>query len=50
MFKTVEIVPWQKKWAVRFSDIDGERADTKTKPNELGFYHYPMELNIDDII
>lgn len=31
-------------WDVYFEDLIGDRKDEATRPNALGFYHYPTYL------
>lgn len=44
-YKTIEIRPIEGQWVALRGNIGGERAEEKTAPNHLGFYHYPVTIS-----
>ena len=46
IYHTVRVDPNKDAWRVNFDKSNTlERADVKTKPNALGFYHYPQTMS-----
>jgi len=42
---TMNIKPDRERWTAFVTEDATERRETKTLPNVLGFYHYPVTLS-----
>lgn len=44
-YKLIEIKPSDRKWVVRLSSVEGDREETQTVPNAMGYYYFPEEMS-----
>jgi guanylate kinase len=46
-YKSIQIYPQKGKWYINKINLEGDRVIKKTKPNSLGFYHFPDSMTFE---
>ena len=48
-YNTIQIQPVSKdKWGVTVTENQGDRVETETEPDGLGFFHFPETMSVEE--